>query len=145
HPEQHDFPALRALLSQQKSTQAVTRSRQLAGQQHSRTLLSWLDAQQLGARAQRADRALDDAQELLSARLGVPLLEHAIPALSDDPGYRLSMVEPAMTARLSRWPIVNIVHTVLLPLTSLLRRNLTAGAGRINIDTYLLENGQSLA
>jgi hypothetical protein len=57
------------------------------------------------------------------------------------------MTDPVMSARMSRWPIVNVVHTVLLPVTSLLRQNVGAGSGAAvaNVDTYLAASGQTLA
>src|SRR5204863_5046168 len=125
-PDERDLPALRELLSRQKSSQAVHTSRELADRQRLRTVLEWFDELALDERAARARRLLEDAQELTAARIATPLLESAIPRVMDDPAYRMSMVEPAVAARMSRWPIVSIVHSVLSPVMSLVRRNLAS-------------------
>ena len=36
------------------------------------------------------------------------------------------MIEPVMSKRLSRWPIVNVIQTSLSPLMALVRKNLSA-------------------
>jgi hypothetical protein len=128
NPDEFDLPALREQLSREKSTQLVRRSFELAERQRTRSLLEWLDEQDLPARAQRLKRLEDEAQELTASRLGVTLVEAAIPRLLDDPGHRLAMIDVVMSARVARWPIVNVLHTVLAPLSSLWRRNVGAAA-----------------
>jgi len=135
-PDAHDLPALRAALSQEKSEGAVRSSQELAGRQQTRTVLAWLDEQQLAERAKRADHLLEDAQELTTARIGAPLLEEALPALQDDPAQRMAMTDPVMRARISRWPIVNVVDNLLAPLTLLVRQNVSAVA-KVDLDAYL--------
>jgi len=127
-PQTMDLPALRAMLSNQKSTAIVQQSRQLAGTRQDRTLLRWLDAQQLSSRAEAAERLLREAEELLAARVGVPLLESQLPRLQNDAGYQLSIVEPVVQQRLSRWPLVNVVQTALLPLMAVVQKNVGHGA-----------------
>jgi hypothetical protein len=127
-PKAMDLPALRATLSNQKSTQLVRQSRELAGNRQDRSLIRWLDAQQLSARAEAADRLLREAEELLAARLGVPLLEADLPRLQHDAGYQLSIIEPAVQERMSHWPLVNVVHSALLPLIALVQKNVGDGA-----------------
>lgn len=126
-PQAMDLPALKAMLSNQKSTTIVHQSRQLAGTRQNRTLLRWLDAQQLSLRAAAAERLLQEAQELLAARVGVPLLEAQLPRLQNDAGYQLSIIEPVVQQRLSHWPLVNVVHTALLPLIALVQKNVSNG------------------
>jgi hypothetical protein len=127
-PSAMDLPAMRAMLSQQKTTTIVRQSRELAGTRQNRTLLKWLEGQQLPARAAAAERLRAEAQELLSARVGVPLLEQQLPRLQSDPGYQLSIIEPVVQARLSRWPLVNVIQTALLPLMAVVQKNVGNGA-----------------
>ena len=148
HPEEADLPALRELLARQKSGDVVRRSQQLAVRRKDRSLLAWIELQGLSERAAVLQRLEGDAQETLATRLGVPLLDRALPRLSDDPGHRLAMVEPAMHKRLSRWPVVNVIDSVLAPLFTLVRRNLaktnTASAAR-SIDAYLEQDARTVS
>jgi GTPase Era involved in 16S rRNA processing len=145
HPAAFDLPALRSLLAKEKNVHAVQLDQARAEQQQARTLLAWLDAQQLSARTQRADHLLSDASDLLTARLVGPLLEDAVPALTEDAGRRIAMTDPVMSARMARWPIVNVVHAAVLPLTALLRRNLGAAGDAVNVDAHLPLQSQTLA
>ena len=128
HPERYDLPTLRELLAQQKSTQIVRESLDLAGRQRTRSLLSWLDAQNLPARADRLKRLQEEAEELTASRLGVPIIEGALPRLLDDPAHRLALIDACVSERVARWPLVNVLHAVLAPLTALWRRNATLSA-----------------
>jgi GTP-binding protein EngB required for normal cell division len=122
HPQAQDLPALRQLLSRQKTQQSVRNSVELAVRQRNRSVLAWLDDQRLPAQSQRLNRLETEAEELLATRLGVPLLEEAIPRLLDDARFRSAIADEAMDARVSRWPIVNVLHVALLsPLTSIWR------------------------
>jgi hypothetical protein len=123
-----DLPDLRRTLTNEKSADNVERSIELAGRRRQRSLLRWLDGQQLPQRAQRAGRLLCEAQELTAARIIEPLLDEAVPRLTADPAYRLATLEPVMNLRLSRWPIVNAIQATLSPLMTLLRANLSATA-----------------
>ena len=122
--DRFDFPSLRRKLSQQRSTQTVSSSRQLAQRQRDRTLLGWIDQQQLPAKLERLERLSTNAEELVTSRIASRLLEEAVPKLSADPGHRLSMIEPCVAKRLGRWPVVNVIQTVLSPLASIVSQNI---------------------
>src|SRR5205814_431516 len=133
------------VLSKQRTQQAVRDSQQLAGRQQTRSILAWLDAQKLPARAQRLSRLREDAGELIAARLGVPILEGALPSLVNDPAYRLSIVDPVVTARMKHWPIVNVLHGLVAPIFMMVRWNIGLSAGGdVNIDDYLTVEGAPL-
>ena len=120
-------------------------SQQLAGKQRTRTILAWLDAQRLPERAQRISRLREDAGETIAARIAVPILEGALPRIVNDPGYRLAIIDPVVAARMSHWPIVNIVHGLLSPLLAIVRRNIAQSAsGEMNVDDYLAQQNESL-
>lgn len=121
-----DLPDLRRTLSNEKSADNVEHAIELAGRRRQRSLLRWLDGQQLPQRAERAGRLLREAQELAAARIIEPLLDESVPRLMADPAYRLAMLEPVMNLRLSRWPIVNAIQATFSPLMALLRANLSA-------------------
>lgn len=138
-PEQFDFPSLSRLLSQQKTVSAVESSADLAQRQADRTLLRWIDSQNLTELHARALRLRDASHELLSARVVQPLLEEAIPRMTSDPGYRLSMVEPVVSKRLSRWAVVNAIGALLSPLTAMVRLNVATVARQGDLCEYLAE------
>ncbi|HTL28732.1 MAG TPA: GTPase domain-containing protein [Tepidisphaeraceae bacterium] len=148
-PDAFEFPQLRRALSQQRSTETVRESQDLAIRRQNRTLLHWLDDQQLPQRAERTERLLEDAQETVAARITSPLLEESLPMLMDDPAYRASLIEPVVQARIHRWPIVNIFNMVLSPLLSLVRKNLSPApipfGGGVAIETYLQIDAQPLS
>lgn len=127
-PDRFDLPALRDLLSQQKSSGTVRKSIELAGRQRDRSMLAWLDAQRLPERVARLKRLEREAEELVASRLTTPLLDDAVPAILDDPTHRAAMVDEVMTARVARWPVVNLVHTLLWPLTTIWRQNVGTAA-----------------
>jgi hypothetical protein len=126
-PDQFDLPALAAAMSQEKTTTVVKESRRLAGRRREASMLAWLDAQDLPGRAKRLGRLLDDAQELSAQRLGVPIVESSIPAIVADPAYRLMMTDGVLSARVARWPLVSLVHTLLAPLNYVVRENVAGG------------------
>jgi hypothetical protein len=82
----------------------------------------------LPERVARLARLEREAEELAASRLSVPLMETVIQRLLDDSAHRAAMVDEVMTARVARWPVVNVLHTLLSPLTSLWRRNVGAAA-----------------
>jgi hypothetical protein len=140
HPTRYDLPQLRELLARQKSTEIVRQSLDLAGRQRTRSLLSWLDAQNLPARADRLRRLQEEAEELTASRLGVPIIEGALPRLLDDPAHRLALTDEVMSRRVARWPMVNVLHALLAPLTAFWRRNAGASAAPAAeglVQTYL--------
>lgn len=128
YPARFDMPALRELLSRQKSSQAVRESKQQASARQDRALLAWLDQQQLSLRADRLSQLQADTQELVAERIGQPVLERIIPRLLEDPATRLSMADDILQERVARWPVVNLVHTLLQPVFVLLRSALSRGA-----------------
>ena len=71
----YELPRLKGMLSQQKSGESVQQSKGLAVARQDRTLLAWLEHQALPERADRLARLQQDAEELVSARVGVPVLE----------------------------------------------------------------------
>ena len=144
HPERYDLPRLRGLLSRQKSDETVRESKQLAVRRQDRSLLTWLREQRLDERAARMERLVREAEEAVAARVGEPLLERAIPRLLDDPAARLAMTDEVLRERVSRWPLVNLVHTLLSPLLAVWRSNAApsgaraAGSGaEAMVDVYL--------
>lgn len=148
NPGELDLPELRATLIKQKSAQAVRQSQELAVRRQDRSLLSWLDGQQLSIRAQRLARLQEDAEELAAARIGGPLLEEVIPRLLDDPATRGAMTEEILTDRVARWPVVRLVHTVLSPLFTLIRGATSRNAAPLQtpqglVDIAMRETGYS--
>ena len=118
-----DLPELREKLSREKSGEAVKQSIELAGRQRERSMLRWLESQRLPERARRFQRLEEQAQDLAAARLATPLLEDALPRILNDPAHRAAVVDEVMSARVARWPLVNVLHTALSPLTAVWRRN----------------------
>ncbi len=82
-PGAFDLPELSRLLSREKTADSLAESRDLANRRHQRTLLSWLLERDLPGRAERLNRLDNEAAELLSERLGVPLVETTIPAITE--------------------------------------------------------------
>ena len=150
-PERYELPRLRALLMRQKADTLVRQSRELAVRRQDRTLLAWLDGQNLPARAERLRRLRQDAEEMVAERLGVPLLEGVVPRLLEDPGTRLAMSDEILRERVSRWPLVNLVHTLFTPLLSVWRANVSPvgsmqlrGADAL-VEAYLQQDGRPVA
>ncbi len=125
HPEQYDLPGLRAVISQQKTPETVVRSKQLAGRQQGVSLLAWIDRQDLPRRLAAFNRIQRDAEEQLAQRVGTPLAERVVPQLLDNPALRLSQADDLMNKRVTFWPIVNIIHVLLNPIATLVRRRLS--------------------
>lgn len=124
NPDRYELPDLKKLLAQERSEESVDISRQRAIHRQSTSLTGWIDQQNLPQRLEALHRLETAADEELAARLGVPLVERAIPHLLDDPAYRLALADQLMQQRISRWPIVNIFHVLLAPLLSILRKRL---------------------
>jgi hypothetical protein len=140
HPGQFDLPEVKNLLSREKSADVVSESRRLAGRRRMRSMLSWLDRQDLPGRAAGLRRLDEQASELLAQRLGVPLMESTVPAVLDDAAYRTVMTDAAFDRRVARWPIVNVLHMLLSPLLLLVRRNSSAsffGGAEALVDAHL--------
>jgi len=124
NPDRYDLPELRKVLSQQKSEESVDLSRRRAIRRQTTTLSQWIHQQNLPQRLEALDRLQFSAEEELAARVGIPLVERAIPRLLDDPAYRLALADELMHKRVGRWPIVNIFHVLLGPLLSVFRKRL---------------------
>jgi len=144
HPERYDLPRLRGLLSRQKTGDVLRKSKELAVRRQDRSLLAWLREQQLDERAARLERLLREAEEAVAARVGEPLLERAIPRMLDDASARMAMTDEVLRARVARWPLVNLVHTLLSPLLAVWRSNASpagprfgAGGAESMVETYL--------
>jgi hypothetical protein len=146
-PQIGDLAALRQLLSSQKPASAVRDARELALRRQDRSLLAWVEAQNLPERAAMLQRVHRDAEELTGERIAAPVLEKALPRLMRDPGHRLGMLEPALHKRMSRWPVVNVIDAVFAPLLSLVKTNLSTAppSGGVNVDAYLMEEGRSIS
>jgi hypothetical protein len=125
-PDGFDLPELRKLLSQEKSDGAVKQSQSLAKQQQDRSIINWLDEQDLSGRLQRLVRLEEEAAELLAARVGSPLIERSLPELAEDPSSRLALTDEVLAARVAHWPVVNLVHMVLTPMLAVVRKNVGA-------------------
>jgi hypothetical protein len=128
-PAELDLPELSKLLSREKSGGDVAESRRLAQRRRQRSMLDWLIAQELSARAERLGRLEEEASELISQRLGVPIVENIVPSILDDAAYRQVMTDGLFDQRVARWPVVNILHTALSPVRAVIRENTTAGMG----------------
>lgn len=124
-PDQADLPALREMLACEKPEEQVKRSRELAAARQVQSLLAWVDAQRLEERRDRLDAMEQDAREQLMDRVGGPLLERLSGHLLDDPALKGALAGDLMDKRVRRWPIVNILHVLLGPLTSAFRYRLS--------------------
>lgn len=133
NPAGYDLPTLRDAITRGRSPRDVAAARQLATRRRDASLVAWLDDQDLPAQANRLRRVAADVQDLLTDRLAAPLLERTVPRLTSDVAYRAAIVDEAMAARVARWPLVNLVHTLLGPLlaatTALVRGGTAAAAG----------------
>ncbi len=127
HPDQYDLPDLKARLMHDRPEATVRSDRRLAVRQLGRTSLDWLDRRRLPERIAALDRLRDTARDTLTRRVAAPLIEQVVPRLMDDPGLRASMVAELTRLRVSRWPIVSVLHTVLEPLLWAGRFRLSAG------------------
>jgi hypothetical protein len=144
HPDRYELPRLRQLLSRQKSNDAVRQSKELAVRRQDRSLLQWLREQNLEERAARLERLQREAEEMVAERVGEPLLGGAIPRMLEDAAARMAMTDEVLRDRVARWPLVNLVHTLLSPLLSVWRSNVGAAGARVAaggaeamVDVYL--------
>lgn len=129
HPNRFDLPALRTKLSQQRPMEQVRGAIQLASFRRDSTLLRWLSEQNLAARADSAQRTLEEAEELVSERLVTPLLETALPQWIDTPAHRAMLIEPAVRTRMNRWPIVSALDATLSPILTFVQKHISFGGG----------------
>jgi len=150
-PNEFDLAELRKVLSQEKSEATIRQSQSLAKQQQDRSILTWLDAQDLPGRVQRLSRLENEAAELLAGRIATPLMEKSLPDLAEDPSSKLALTDEVLAARVSHWPVVNLVHLVLTPVLAVVRRNV--GATRTSslpdaealVDAHLRPGGTPVA
>jgi hypothetical protein len=150
HPQAYELPALREMLAREKSSQLVRQSQDLASRRQDGSLLAWLESQQLPVRAKRLQQLQQDAEELTAQRIGGPLLEEVIPRLLDDPATRGTMAEEILTERVARWPIVNLIHTLLSPVFVLIRGATSRNAAPLQtpqglVEIVLKETGYSVS
>ncbi|MDB5302964.1 MAG: hypothetical protein JWM97_513 [Phycisphaerales bacterium] len=150
HPDRYEMPALRELLTRQRTPQAVRESKQLALARQDRTLVAWLDKQDLADRAKRLTQLQQDAEDMVADRVGGPVLDRVVPRLLDDPATRLAMADDILQERVARWPVVNLVHTLLQPVFVLLRSAVSRGAMPLQsadgmVDAVVKESGESIA
>jgi hypothetical protein len=150
-PDEFDLPELREELSREKTGKVVEVSRELAARQQGVSLLRWVDGLKLDETARRIERLQRDAEEMIAERVGVPLLEQAVPGMMDDASNRLAMIDECLRRRVARWPLVGLVHTVMWPVVSVLRRRLSLeeqrglqGAEAL-ADMYLRQEGRDVA
>ncbi len=118
-PDQFDMPQLRAMLSQQRSEQDVSRSLEQAARQQQRTLLSWVDRQDLSGHLSRLDRLIAAAADQLQDRIGGVLAEQVLKPLAEDPVQRAGLTCEVFDQRINRWPIVRLLNLILGPLVNL--------------------------
>jgi hypothetical protein len=128
YPDRYEFPKLRALLAQEKEESVVRQSKALAAKRQDRSLLDWLNRQNLTDRAARLGRLREEAEELTAERLAVPLVERVAPKIAEDPANRAALADDILSDRVARWPLVNLVHTLMAPLFVLVR---TMGAKNV--------------
>jgi len=123
-----DLPALAELVLAVRSERAVADARKLAKLQQDRSLKNWLLQQRVDDRLAAARRLLTEAQEAIDSRLTEPLVDQATRQLAGDSGASATVIEPVVRARLSYWPIVNVLDGVLGPIVGAFRtRGVTWG------------------
>jgi hypothetical protein len=138
-PDRYDLPDLRRQLGREKSQGDVEQSRALAVRQRDRSLAGWIARQDLPERAERVLRLQRDAEDLLRARVVDGLLERVVPAIARDVGLRSELSDRVLERRVARWPLVNLVHTLLAPLLAMAAtvvRGQAAGS-RSAVDAHL--------
>jgi hypothetical protein len=126
YPDRYELPALRDLLAQQKSEDAVRDSLAKAALRQKSSVLHWLDRQDLPARAQRLGRLEEQAREIINDRLGGPLLENVLEKLIDDPLHRQAIIDDCLARRVARWPILSVLHPLYSAVAGFFRRNAEA-------------------
>ena len=120
-PDRYDLPALQKLLGVQKTKEVVRQSKALAVRRQQVSLLDWITQQDLAGKAERLGRLRREAEETIAQRVAVPLVEQALPRIADDPANRLALSDEILADRVSRWPLVTLVHTLLSPLLLMFR------------------------
>jgi hypothetical protein len=148
HPQRYELPALRELLTREKTQEAVRDSRAKAALRQKSSVLAWLEEQDLEGRTARLARLQEQAEEFVDDRLGEPLLGTLLPRLTDDPLYRQAVVDQCMAKRVSHWPIVNVLHAIFSTIGAFFRRNsepvarpLSGTSGEALVDQQVMSMG----
>ena len=145
-PDEYDLPRLREKLGVEKTADELAQGRAMARRRQTTSVAEWVESQDLTGKAEAAKRVIDEAAELLAERVGVPILEGALPRLEEDAGHRMTLAEPAARERCRAWPIVGWIDAALAPLVALVRRNLTpATTEAAALEQHLADAGQSTA
>ncbi len=138
NPGRYELPALREMLTRQRSEEVVAESRQLAASQQVHSLVHWIDEQNLPERLERVQRLEEQAQEEVMARIAGPVIDTVVADLAADPAWSASVTDETMRRRVARWPILNVLHLVLEPALAALRgrviptlSGLQAGAAQV--------------
>ena len=143
-PDKYDLERLREKLGVERTVEQVTADRGKAVKRRSLTVAKWVEQQDLAGREEAAKRLLDEAAEMLAERVVSPILDTALPRLSDDAGHRMALAEPAAQARCRSWPIVGWIDLALAPIVSLVRRNLSpATTEAAALEAHLNDAGES--
>ncbi len=136
-PRAFDLPELRRCLLQVRSQQTVMRAIELADRRQAATVLQWVRERQLPQLADRADRLVEQADELVQARLVPVVTERAMIPLVEDPARRLELADASLSQRVRAWPLVNILHATLWPVLALIRANVARSAPAADDSTAL--------
>jgi hypothetical protein len=133
---------LRDLLSRDRERQELEQSIELAGLRRKATLLDWLSTQDVAGRHVRAQQVLDDAQRVVNDRLLEPLCTQVLSRTraagqGSDRALAFEVAEEVARQTLWKWPLVNVVDTLMLPITSLVRANV--GAAGVSTSAALLD------
>ncbi len=145
-----ELQGLRRVLGRHRAAQDVAASKALAEQTQDRSLVRWLQRQDLGRRAEAMARLQQEVEETLAARVGPMLLERAVPRLAEDPATQLAIADEVLGERVAHWPMVNLVHALLSPVFLLIRSATSRHAGPPRsadalVDASLRESGEPLA
>ena len=120
-----DLPELSKHVLAHRSEGAIARSRDLATRRQRQTLVRWLANAGIDQKLAAAERLAEEAGSLVASRLIEPIVDQLSARLAHDSGVRSQVIEPVVRARLSWWPIVNVIDATLGPIVSLVR---TSGA-----------------
>ena len=134
-PERFDLPQLREVLSQQKSSDEVQAARAQAKLRQKISVLHWLDEQDLAGRTARLQRLETEYDDLISQRLGEPLLEEMLPRILEEAEYHWAMTEDCMARRVAHWPIVNILHPLLTAIARIFSRGTNSKTHLLTLPT----------
>ncbi|HMO25919.1 MAG TPA: hypothetical protein PKB10_06585, partial [Tepidisphaeraceae bacterium] len=123
-PDAYDLPALSRLLARQKDARSIEQSHARARLQRDRTVLRWIDEQRLPEQLARVERLIAEAREQLTARVVTPIADGPLQQIGTSAARRWAIVEKAARQPLSHWPVLGVSAPLLLPITSLLQKNI---------------------